>query len=173
MDSTVEADLSWEGVSKDMATQILYQGEVYLDAQLRIAIASDQRAITAASVIVSIATAIVAGTLAYWTVEKNLPLLISGLICGLLLTLGAFLSLRAARPIDFYAPGNSPSQWWDCRNDDLVHAIGGEAKNYQARIDYNERCLQKNANYLNYGTAIAAAAPLIAFLAWYLATIFS
>lgn len=153
-----------------MARLILHQGETFLSSQLQVATASDMRALTAASVLTAIGTAVIAATLVYWSEEKNLQLLLAGIACGVVTIIGAFFALWAARPIEFYFPGNHPKEWWDCRTCDLPRAIGGESENYQIRIESNERCLAKNGFALIIGAAIAATAPLIGLIVWLLLT---
>ncbi len=56
-------DISWDGVTEEMARQILAQGESYLQAQLQTALASDQRSTTMASILVTVAAAVGAGSI--------------------------------------------------------------------------------------------------------------
>lgn len=168
-----EAGLSWDGVSEEMARQILHQSETFMQAQMDAALAADQRAVTAASIFVAVASAVVAGTFAHWAEKGELAVLSAGLIATLCLSLGAYFCFWSARPILFYFPGNHPEQWWPCRTENLAVAIGGETENYQVRIEHNEACLAANGAAVMRGVYAAMAAPLLAAVAWGLVSIFS
>lgn len=150
-------DINWNGVSPEMAKQILQQGETFLSAQWQAAIAADQRAVTTASIFIAIAVAAVAGTLSGWSLS-------AGFTASFAMIVGAFLCFWSARPSEFYAPGNHPDQWWDCRNADLTTAIGGETENYQARINRNSELLGQNGRLFMWGIYCAVASPVVAIM---------
>ena len=160
--------LSWEGVSEKTVRQILSEAESFMAAQLQVALATDQRAITAASIFSAFSTAVVGAAIAYWAQSEDTPLVTALMVAGVLLTAAAFCCFWAARPINFYFPGNHPASWWNCRTSPLVPALGGEAENYQTRIEHNERCLQANARAFNRRMRLAGAAPLVAIVVWLL-----
>ena len=91
MDSTKHDPVDWNGVSEEMARQIFQQGETYMQAQLAIAVAADQRAITAASIFAATAVAVLGVTLAYWATKPDLPILLAGLAATFTMTFGASL----------------------------------------------------------------------------------
>ena len=120
--------IDWTGVEEAMARQILAQGEIYLRAQLDTALASDQRATTMGSVVAAIASALLAGSIAYWDKAGSNPVLLAGIATAIVLLISAGFCMWAARPVDFYYPGNQPAHWFPVRTENLVEAIGGEAE---------------------------------------------
>lgn len=140
-----------------------------MQAQLQAALASDQRAVTMASIFATVAAAIVAGALAYWDKKDDAQVLVAALAAATPLTIGAVLGMWAARPIDFYFPGNQPEEWYGCRNGSLAEALGGEAENYQERIGLNAVALGANQRAVAMGAGLAVCAPIAAISAWLIA----
>lgn len=157
-------DLDWDNVPLEMAQQILHQGEMYLSSQLQTAIASDQRSTTSASVFIGFAAALQAASVAYWSDDGQFAVVGGGLISSLFLLCGAFCYFHAARPVDFYFPGNLPEAWFGTRNQKLVAAIGGEAENYQFCIVHNEGILGGNADWYRLGSRFVLVAPIFGLL---------
>jgi len=164
------APVDWAGTPVAMAQFIVAQGEKYLQAQMQMAVASDQRAMTMAGVFSAIATATIAGAIAYWDKSASAPILAGGLSGGLCMLLGAAICLWSARQVDFYYPGNEPAHWYASRKDSLPQSLGGEAENYQGHIVANAIVLERCGKTLGAGAAISVAAPLVAVLAWWTAT---
>lgn len=165
MAGTLNADqINWNDVAEDMARHIAQQGEMFLQAQLQISLASDQRAVTAASVFATFATAVLGVTLAYW--DTDIPLMLAGLTASAAMGTGAMLGFWSARPITVYVPGNHPEQWWSCRDAGMAEALGMESENYQNRIEHNARCLESNGKIFFRGMVVAVSAPLSAFAVW-------
>ncbi len=54
----------------------------------------------------------------------------------------------------------------------LVEAIGGEAENYQERIEYNTAAIRKSAKRLKVGAALGYAAPIAGFGIWLILRVF-
>jgi hypothetical protein len=161
MDKTAPATPALE-----MAEAVLRQGELYLQAQLQSAIASDQRATTMAAFFSSMGAAIAAASLAYWDRSGEIAILVAGLSGGILMAAGACLCLWAARPVDFYFPGNHPSCYGEVMHKPLADVICGEAENYQEHIEKNATILQSNSKLVSSGAMASTAAPLIAILIW-------
>jgi hypothetical protein len=92
---------------------------------------------------------------------------------GGLLLWAAYRAAWAARPIDFYYPGNQPSQWWPNRHADLVGMLGGEAENYDERIEYNQERLTENQGAIKDAFALALVAPIVGAVVWLVATLIS
>lgn len=161
-------------ISTPVAEQALRQGELYLSAQFQSALAADQRAMTVAAFFATVATAIAAGSIAYWDRTEDVPILVSGLTAAVLMAIGACLCLWTARPVDFYFPGNHPACWADILNRPINEVFWGEALNYQDSIEKNEIFLTSNSKVLYRAAVLAAAAPIIAIGIWLaLATIYS
>lgn len=164
--TTDTKDVDWDGVPEAMVRQIFQQAETYLQAQLQIAIASDARAMTLAGFLVALATALVAASLAYWDKSNSLPVLVGGLAGAAPMVAGAFFAVWAARPLDFYLPGNEPEKWFSVRQENLSEVIGGEAQNYGDHIACNKALIEANASSLILATKCAVAAPVIGAAAW-------
>lgn len=162
--------VDWSDVPEEMARQIMTQGETYMQAQLQVALASDQRAITAASIFAAIGTAVIAAALGYWSSEGDVAILVAGVLAGLCTFAGCASCLWAARAVKFYSPGNHPSQWFDGRHGSLAVMMGGEAENYQGCIQKNEERLAANARSLDRGFRLVLLAPLLALASWALLT---
>lgn len=173
MASEVSKSEGWDGVSEPMARQILSQAETYLQAQLQTALAADSRATTMAGLFVTLALAALGGGLGYWDKAGASSPLIAGLIAGGLFTAAAGHAAWAARPIDFYFPGNVPDGWMDCRHAALAPMLGYEAENYGAHINANDIALGANQKALRRSYAFAIAAPLLGAIGWFLPLICS
>jgi hypothetical protein len=165
--------VDWTGVTDQMARQIADQGEKFMQAQLQVALAADQRAMTVASVFAAIAAAAIAGSLTYWDKTASAPILVAGLGGGVWMLIGSGICMWAARTVDFYFPGNHPAQWYDGRREDLAAMLGGEAENYQTRIEANAKRLVENGRMLSLGAKFAVSAPLVAIGVWIATLIFS
>lgn len=158
--------VDWTGVSEEMARQIFAQGETFMQAQLQAALAADSRATAMAGIFVTLSLAVLGGSFAYWDSKDSLPILAAGVVAGTLLLASAVAAAWAARPIDFYFPGNQPHQWFPGRMNNLVGMIGGEAENYDARIVFNQERLGENQTAIKVAFWLALAAPLLASTAW-------
>lgn len=163
-----KADLAgdWSNVDERMAAHILQQGEKVLAAQVQLAIAADQRAMSSANMFVTVAVGVAAATLGYHGVRAELPVLIAGMTCSGLMLVAAGCCFFAAKPQPFHLPGAHPRSWWDIRHGRLVEAMGGESENCQEQIDHNERVLKGNARWLRVGLATAIEAPVVAVMIW-------
>lgn len=151
-----------------MAERVLQQGELFLQAQLDSALASDQRAMTTAAFFASVAAAITAGVIAYWDNSAEFAVLIAGLSGAMIMAIGACVCLWAARPVDFYFPGTHPACWEGVIHLPLNEVLWGEAQNYQDNIEKNAALLEKNGKVLYRGAMLAAASPLVAIALWLL-----
>jgi hypothetical protein len=158
--------IDWTGVSEPMARQIMTQGETFLQAQLQAALAADQRATTMSSVFVTLSTAIAAGGIAFGQSVADQGIVTGSLVCSFALLIAAGFGAWAARPIDFYFPGNQPSQWYQGRKVALSKMLGGEAENYEARIEYNNGELAANQAAIYRGFWVGLVSPLLGVLVW-------
>jgi hypothetical protein len=155
-----------------MAERIMKQGETFMTAQLQAALAADSRATSMAGMFITLALATIAGGVAWGTGPKGISYLLGGFSCGALLLLGAARAAWAARPIDFYYPGNQPSQWFPNRSANLAEMMGGEAENYDERIEFNSDRLSENQQAIRDAFLLAITAPIIGAVVWGLAICF-
>jgi hypothetical protein len=149
-----------------MARQILAQGELYLGSQQTLAIAADQRATTAASILASAATAIAAAFIAFWDKDADKSALIGGIAAAALLMVAAIMAAYAARPTDFDSPGNHPVNWFDNRKENIVTMIGGEAESVQRRIERNAAIMAANQRCVTRAFIVAVSSPAVGLLIW-------
>jgi len=161
-----DESVDWSGVDEKVARQIYDQGHAFLGAQLQAALAADARATAMAGLYTTLALATLAAGFAYWDKSESLSPLLAGIVAGVFLIAAAIVSAWAARPTDFYFPGNQPSQWFACRKSDLAGLLGGEAENYDERIAYNDDLLGENQRAIRAAFALAIVAPLAGALAW-------
>jgi hypothetical protein len=160
-------DLDWSKADLEMAKLILKQGEIHLDCQLRISLAADQRAMVTGGILAAFAASVIAASLNTWGATHNPDLLVLQLGLAVALLFGAVYSVRAARPVPFCHAGSEPLKWWDFReSENLAQAIGGEAENYQFRIETNNAILKRNAKRFARGLHLALASPIIAVATW-------
>lgn len=159
-------DLEWDKVDPLVTEFVLSQAEKYLQTQISTSIAGDQRALTSASIFTTLGGAILAAAIAYWTSERDLAVLIAGVLSGSAAVFGSILCLYAARPVDFYFPGSTPEAWESCLREPLGTSKGIEVENYQERIDYNEDVLARNAKALWWGARVAASSPALGVAVW-------
>ena len=162
--------VDWSGVSEKMARQILAQGELYLSSQQTLAIAADQRAATAASIMATAATAIAAAFIAFWDKSLDKSALIGGIAAAAFLMAAAIMAACAARPTDFHSPGNHPAMWLDNRKANIVSMIGGEAESVQRRIECNARIMTASQRWVVRSFWVALASPIIGLGTWIVAS---
>lgn len=118
---------------EELQREALREGEARLQAQLNIATAADQRALTWGALLVAAATGALGGGLAL--VSKEKPDYILGLLAvffAAAMMVAAWSALSTVQPAKFCLPGNRPVNWlpaeWDC--------VGSERKKIaRARVD--------------------------------------
>lgn len=160
------AKIDWTKVSEEMARQILAQGELFLQGQVQLAVAADQRATTAASIFASMATAVAAAFIAFWDSSKDEAALFGGLGGAIVLLTAAGFAAWAARPTSFDLPGNHPIKWFDDSEGSLIERIGRECESYQRRISYNDEVMGRNKGWMKLAFVAALLAPVISVSTW-------
>ncbi|WP_294122088.1 hypothetical protein [Sphingomonas sp.] len=159
--------VDWTGVSEPMVRQILAHGDMFLQAQLQSAIASDQRATTLAGMLATLSAAAFAAAVALWG-KISVDGMAGLLTMAIFQLIAALCSAWAARPIDFFIPGSRPEQWYHACKKDLVGMIGGAAEHAQFAIDENEVFMGGNQEALRAGLLLAVTSPLLGALIWWL-----
>lgn len=132
-----------------------------MSAQLQAAIAADSRATTMAGMFITLALAVGAAGVAWFPDARGSAYLLASTVCAAILLLAAARAAWAARPIDFYFPGNQPPQWWPCRKGNLAELLGGESENYGARIEYNQDRLTENQTAIKDASTLALISPIL------------
>jgi hypothetical protein len=152
----------------EVAHFILQQSQTYLDAQLRIALASDMRAIRMIGVYTGLATAVGAAILAYWDrFEQDISVPLAGLVAAIFFIVAAACCMRSATPTAFYVAGTEPTGLWQFANEhNFADLVKGESHNYQERLNHNDRLLKKNAHWFLAAAWIGLLGPFAGILAW-------
>ena len=158
--------VDWANQPLEVIQHIHQQAVLYLDGQFRAALAADQRASTAGSVLVAASVALVAASLAFFSTAQETAVLVVGIMTAMVLLIGAGCCLWAARPVDFYSPGNEPASWWRETHTDLKESLGAECEVYQEMINENVTVLEDNGAWLTFGLRIAALSPVAGFFVW-------
>ena len=143
--------------SKDQLELMLAQAETYLNIQINVGMAADQRALVFAGFIAGAAVAVGGGATTLLVIGKHLFLGYLGFaaVIGLLFSLG--LSIHAARPVPFEYAGNSPSEWLAdvAAGKTIEQSMREQASHYAGMIDRNNETLSKNCKYLRWSQLVA------------------
>ena len=147
-----------------MLREIIREAEIFLDSQLRAGLASDQRAITFAS-IVAAATAVLLGAVVTIAATNAAALniaiaLVPVILCFMISLACAFL---VSRPTKFYYGGSSPRHWLEdvTQKRSLPVALAGQAKLYAEGISKNSRLLTGNAWLMRFALFWAGAGLMV------------
>lgn len=158
--------------SDDQLRQMLAQAESYLNAQLHIGTAADQRALVFAGFIAALVVAVGGGASAVLVGGKHLFLGYLGFItaAGLLISLAH--AVHTARPVRFEYPGNSPSEWVQdvAAKKPIIESMREQAGHYAVMIEANNRTLESNCKWLRRSQMIALAVLTVsgfAFLGYF------
>lgn len=114
---------SFSDLPEKLQAEALREGEMLLQAQLSVASAADQRALTWSGLLLTGATAALGGAFALLFNDPPDPALpyLALLFAGALF-IAAWLSISTVAPRLFCMPGNRPGLWlpesWDCVGDD-------------------------------------------------------
>jgi hypothetical protein len=143
--------------TKGQLQQMLAQAETYLNAQLQIGTAADQRALVFAGFIAAIVVAAGGGASALLLAGDSLFLGYLGFatVAGLLVSLAC--AVHAARPVSFEYPGNSPAEWAQdiSTGKSLLDSMREQAAHYATMIETNNRTLESNCIWLRRSQMIA------------------
>ncbi len=157
------------GLTRELAERVLKQGELRLGAQLQLALAADQRAVTSAAILVAVASAALgfAGEQATDT-NTDVPLAVALLVAGLFLLGSAWFCVSAARPVKFGLVGAYPEEWWkdEVAAKPFEECLWKESNNYNVKISDNLVVIKSNTALLRKGMYLACASPLIGFASW-------
>jgi hypothetical protein len=157
----------FEKSDKKMLDEILRQAELFLQAQLTIALASDQRSLVFSSVIAGLVTILIGGGISILTQNPHSEFVIIPFIPMLLfLIVAMIIGLFSSRPIKFRVVGNNPKQWVDDINEGKsLHTAKAEtAALYWRAIEENHQSLATNARLLRFALRWTFAGVLAGFL---------
>lgn len=156
----------------ELLTEVIREGEAYLQAQVQLATSADQRASVMASVFAAagtvIAAALIAATTGGGETTQLIPIFVGGGITAALFIVGASCCVAATLPVGFLLPGSQPKNWLrDITGEASLHdALSEQAANFQDKIDKNRKVLVRNASWFKWGARAGIVAPLVGFIAW-------
>jgi hypothetical protein len=145
--------MDFSKIDGDFRKEIVREGTVFLDGQLKIATAADARASSLAAMFIAAATALTAGVVisifnsANSALASKLPMMLGGGAAALCFIAAAILCIIALQPADFWLPGLAPENW----GEDIAHGkslddcLHERADHIQEQIDANNRLIGRNA----------------------------
>jgi hypothetical protein len=164
-------------IETDFRKEIVREGTVYLDGQLRVATSADSRAAGLAGIFTAATTALIAGVVVALfnspthDTPSLTPLIFAGIAAAILLFSAALLCILAIQPVGFWLPGLAPENW---QEDVLVgrkleECLSDRAQHIQEQIAENLTTIQRNARLFKWGSRLGISAPFAGFLIWLLA----
>ncbi|MGP1252938.1 MAG: hypothetical protein ACTS10_00870 [Kiloniellales bacterium] len=166
-------NIDWSAINSEHVNEMLRSAEAHIDAQLQVALASDQRAWSGAAIFIALGVGVLGVTLVYWTEVRDGSTLLSGLLLALGMTSAAFCCMHAGRPVNFHVIGNKPANHIAALNHSLLEIKGYECENYQEIIEENADILAKNAIWMQRGLHIALISPIICVSLYWITFFFS
>lgn len=142
-----------------LAETVLRQGEIRLDAQLKIGFELDRKATAFAAVFMTAAAAASGFVLAMAARDMMREAIAAGVAAALFFVASA-TSVWTSRPSKFFTVGNRPNNWWSdgVENRPLAESLRREAVNYQLNIECNSSALSKIARWTRRAVWIGMAA---------------
>ncbi|WP_293967752.1 hypothetical protein [Sphingomonas sp.] len=152
----------------EVLEQVVREAETLIAAQLVVAGAADQRAMTFAGFLIAAATAAIGGVVALILSDKpDWSVVTIGTSYSLLMVVASGCAIWSAKPGPFSFPGNEPSCWhpdqWHAGASgphDLHQARVEQAVTLQSQLGKNKRSLAKNSRWMRVAMALAFLATL-------------
>ncbi|RDD60496.1 hypothetical protein [Ferruginivarius sediminum] len=151
--------------SEELARTVMRQGELNLDAQLRLAMNADQRGASLASVFALLASGLLAAAAAK-AVPPNGSIALA--VSGALEVVAAVMCVVATWPRPFAVPGNRPKNWWDdgVTNRSLAECLYRESLNYESAISRNRCRLDWSSRWVTFGALVGVISPMVGLLTY-------
>jgi hypothetical protein len=170
--------MDWSKADLDTVREIIREAEGYLQSQLSLALAADQRASTMASLFTAAGAAIVAGLIGLAASEHHdgqAPLYVGGIVATGLFIVAASLCIWSTWPVSFAVPGNEPESWYEDIGGprEFKLLLGEQAENYQKKIARNNETLRLNARRFALGALFGIASAPAGFVTWKVADVLS
>lgn len=165
----MDQDQPPDGLTPELAQTVLRQGEVFLQTQLQMALAADQRAVTMAAILIAASMASFGFAAEQMGGEfPHLRFAFSLALQGVALFGAGALCVMAAWPMTFAVAGADPRNWWsdDVTDQSYEECLWRESINYSQRIARNNAAMKRNNKLLRAGLVEAIAAPLVGLAAW-------
>jgi hypothetical protein len=157
---------------EEVLAEVVREGELKLQAQLDVSLASDLRALSLAGFSLTGSTALLGAAAALARdARPDYPVMIIAAGLGVALLASGGLAVLSARPVQFHFPGNEPKNWlpseWDLANNEkptLKRARVEQAIVLQSLIGKNQKACERNARLTTAAlTLIFGAAAIAAF----------
>lgn len=160
-------------LDEEILKEVVREGEAMLAAQLSVATAADQRAMTFAGLLIAAATAATGGVVALiLTANPNWTAALIGAFYAIFALVAAGFAIWSAKPNDFSFPGNEPSSWhpeqWLAGKNgphNLKQARVEQAVTLQSQIGKNKATLALNAARMRKAVAIGFTSTVVAAVA--------
>lgn len=170
--------MDFSKIDADFRKEIVREGTVYLDGQLKIATAADARASGLAGMFTAAATALTAGVViaifnsAGAALASRLPMMLGGGAAAACFLMAAVLCIKAIQPVSFWLPGLAPENWQSdiATGRKLDDCLGERAQHIQEQIADNIVTIEKNARFFRWAARIGISAPFIGVLVWALSS---
>jgi hypothetical protein len=168
--------MDFSKIKSDFRKEVVREGTVFLDGQLRIATSADARASGLAGIFTAAATAMTAGVViaifnsSGGTLSSRLPMMIGGACAAICFLAAAVLCIKAIQPVSFWLPGLAPENWVaDVETGrELDDCLGERAHHIQEQITENITTIEKNARLFRWGSSIGISAPFVGVMIWLL-----
>ncbi|MFL6690151.1 MAG: hypothetical protein ACJ8IR_08225 [Alphaproteobacteria bacterium] len=157
----------WQTKDEDLIREACRHGESMLAAQVTLATSADQRAAVLAGIFTAVATGIIIAVATNSAFAESHALAAGAVVAIGAYLIGAALCIVTALPVDFWPPGNNPSQWYEDieKGSPLKLAIGQQAAHFDDHIAANNKVLVRNSRIFFAGAVIGVSAPFLALAA--------
>jgi hypothetical protein len=170
--------MDFSKITADFRKEIVREGTVFLEGQLKIATAADARASSLAAMFIAAASALTAGVVisifnsANSPLTSKLPLMLGGGVAALCFIAAAILCIFVLQPADFWLPGLAPENWKEdiAQGKALDECLHERADHIQEQIDANNKLIGRNARLFRIGAFIGVSAPFVGVVVWILAS---
>jgi hypothetical protein len=171
--------MDFSKIKSDFRIEIVREGTVHLDGQLKIATSADARASGLAGMFTAAATALTAGVViaifnsAGSPLSARLPMMFGGTAAALCFFAAAVLCIRAIQPVSFWLPGLAPENWMPdvTGGRSLDDCLGERAQHIQEQITDNLRTIENNAKLFKWGSLLGISAPFVGVVVWLLTSV--
>jgi hypothetical protein len=171
--------MDFSKIKSEFRKEIVREGTVYLDGQLKVATAADARASGLAGMYTAAATALTAGVVisifnsAGSALHDRLPMMLGGAVSAVFFLVAAILCIAAIQPVSFWLPGLAPENWETdiSAGKDLDDCLGERAAHIQEQIAENLKTIEGNARLFRWGARLGISAPFAGVIVWLLASL--
>ena len=154
---------NWKGKNLDLVKEACRHGELKLQSQVQIATSADQRATVLAGIYVAAATGVIGALAAVDVIRSSPALAAASAVAAIAFLAAAVLCITATLPVNFWVPGNEPSEWYGDieKGTPLEVAIGEQADHFDESIRANTKVIATNAKRFFWGALIGIGAPFL------------